>query len=181
MTGRSLNVISLAGLAFAVGMVLDAAIVVLENIVRLRSEGHRDAELTGTMQVWGAMLASTATTVAIFLPVMFIDDVEGQLFADLALTIAIAVVISFFVATTVLPVAAQAWLPAGSLDSRSKSWDRIAHAIARFTDVSQRRWGAIIVLMSVPIIATVVLLPNTDYLPPVKRDSIDAFINLPGA
>ncbi len=93
MTGRSLNVISLAGLAFAVGMVLDAAIVVSENIVRLRERGEipDKAALEGTGQVQGALLASTATTVAIFLPVLFLQDVEGQLFADLALTIAIAV------------------------------------------------------------------------------------------
>ena len=96
LTGRTLNVISLAGLAFAVGMVLDAAIVVLENIVRLREEGEPPAVAAdhGTTQVWGALLASTATTVAIFLPVIFLKDVEGQLFADLALTIAIAVTIS---------------------------------------------------------------------------------------
>ena len=69
--GRSLNVISLAGLAFAVGMTLDAAIVVLENIVRLREQGKSpvDAALEGPTEVWGALLASTATTVAIFLPI----------------------------------------------------------------------------------------------------------------
>ena len=88
--GRTVNVISLAGLAFAVGMVLDAAIVVLENIVRLREKGKssEDAALTGTSQVWGALVASTATTVAIFLPIVFLRDIAGQLFADLALAMA---------------------------------------------------------------------------------------------
>ena len=68
LADRTLNVISLAGLAFAVGMVLDAAIVVLENIVRLREEGHdaHESAALGSSQVWGALLASTATTVAIF-------------------------------------------------------------------------------------------------------------------
>ncbi|HSS63401.1 MAG TPA: efflux RND transporter permease subunit, partial [Gammaproteobacteria bacterium] len=95
-SGRTLNVISLAGLAFAVGMTLDAAIVVLENIVRLRERGEPGdaAALKGPTQVWGALLASTATTVAIFLPVVFLEDEAGQLFADLALTIASAVVAS---------------------------------------------------------------------------------------
>ncbi|MEE8370765.1 MAG: efflux RND transporter permease subunit, partial [Sphingomonadales bacterium] len=79
LAGRSVNVISLAGLAFATGMVLDAAIVVLENIVRLREKGVASARASeeGTKQVWGALLASTATTVAIFVPVMFLKDVEG--------------------------------------------------------------------------------------------------------
>ena len=82
LTGRSLNVISLAGLAFAVGMVLDAAIVVSENIVRLKERGAPPlhAALKATGQVKGALLASTATTVAIFLPVVFMREVEGQLF-----------------------------------------------------------------------------------------------------
>src|SRR5690606_15885375 len=112
LTGRSLNVISLAGLAFAVGMVLDAAIVVAENIVRLRERGESPfvAAMKCASKVKGALLASTATTVAIFLPVLFLEDVEGQLFADLALTIAIAVVISLAVAMTVLPAVAGSWL-----------------------------------------------------------------------
>jgi hypothetical protein len=73
--GRTINIISLAGLAFAVGMVLDAAIVVLENIVRLREKGSPsdEAALRGTSQVWGALVASTATTVAIFLPIVFLN------------------------------------------------------------------------------------------------------------
>lgn len=112
LTGRSLNVISLAGLAFAVGMVLDAAIVVSENIVRLREQGEvpGKAALEGTGQVQGALLASTATTVAIFLPVLFLQDVAGQLFADLALTIAIAVCVSLLVALTILPAVSNSWL-----------------------------------------------------------------------
>ena len=111
ITGRTLNMISLAGLAFATGMVLDAAIVVLENVVRLREKGMdaNQASLTGAQQVWGALLASTATTVAIFLPVIFMREVEGQLFSDLAITIAIAVTISMLVAVTVLPAAARSW------------------------------------------------------------------------
>ena len=104
--------ISLAGLAFAVGMVMDAAVVVAENIVRLREEGMpaRQAALEGTRQVGGALFASTLTTIAVFLPVIFMDDVEGQLFADLALTISIAVGISLLIAVTVLPAAAGSWL-----------------------------------------------------------------------
>ena len=96
ITGRTLNMISLAGLAFATGMVLDAAIVVLENIVRLREKGldADEAANKGSSQVWAALMASTATTVVIFLPIMFLKDVSGQLFADLALVISIAVIAS---------------------------------------------------------------------------------------
>ena len=96
ITGRTLNVISLAGLAFAVGMVLDASIIILENIIRLRENGLSPVQASneGTNQVWGALLTSTATTVAIFLPVVFLGDEVGQLFSDLAITITSAILLS---------------------------------------------------------------------------------------
>ena len=181
LTGRSLNVISLAGLAFAVGMVLDAAIVVLENIVRLRERGKTalEAAAEGTEQVWGALVASTATTVAIFLPVIFLEDVEGQLFADLALTIAIAVSLSLLVAVTVLPAAAGAWLRGGGLREGSARWDKVAERILRFTDTPVRRALWIAGLITVPILVSWLLLPRLDYLPPVKRDAVDAYFSFP--
>jgi len=182
LTGRTLNVISLAGLAFAVGMVLDAAIVVLENIVRLRDEGRppMEAASEGTRQVWGALVASTATTVAIFLPVMFLNDVEGQLFGDLAMTIAIAVTISLLVAVTVLPTAALKWLPKGGLtDRHTGAWERLTEYVLRLTETPLRRYATIGVLMSIPIIATLTLAPKMDYLPPVKRDAVDGFFRFP--
>lgn len=183
LAGRSLNVISLAGLAFATGMVLDAAIVVLENIVRLREEGMnaKDAALKGASEVWGALLASTATTVAIFIPVIFISDAEGQLFADLALTIAIGVGLSLIVAVTVLPTATHFWLK--SLPKRTKSqqrrWDRLAGRIAACTATPMRRRGIIVTLIAAPIITSWLLFPRMDYLPPVRRDAVDAWFMFP--
>ncbi len=182
ITGRSLNVISLAGLAFAVGMVLDAAIVVLENIVRTRKGINCNIEAAekATKQVFGALMASTATTVAIFIPVIFLRDVEGQLFADLALTIAIAVMISFVVAVSILPVAASRWLnkdiPADRLES---VWKKIADFVMTMTKTNKRRFGIAAGLMAVPMLATYLLFPKLDYLPPVKRDAVDAFFNFP--
>ena len=82
LLGRSLNVISLAGIAFAVGMVVDAAIVVLENIFRLREQGKSipRAALEGATQVWGAVLVSALTTVMVFIPILTIELEAGQLF-----------------------------------------------------------------------------------------------------
>ena len=182
ISGRTLNVISLAGLAFAVGMVLDAAIVVLENIVRLKEKGESidAAAEKGTAQVWGALLASTATTVAIFVPVIFLKDAEGQLFADLALTIAIAVVISLLVAVTVLPTLATRYLgSARNEDMHQGYWVKAAGKILKLTDTPKRRYGLIAGLMSLPVIATAILIPKLDYLPPVKRDAVDAFFQFP--
>ncbi|NMH61539.1 efflux RND transporter permease subunit [Alteromonas ponticola] len=182
ITGRSLNVISLAGLAFAVGMVLDAAIVVLENIVRRQknSANEADASYAGTKEVFGALMASTATTVAIFIPVIFIKDVEGQLFADLALTIAIAVSISLVVAVTVLPVIASKLLSSDHpKDKLEGLWTRIAAGIMRLTNTSIKRVVLALALMTIPITASVLMFPKLDYLPPVKRDAVDAFFNFP--
>ncbi|MFT4939339.1 MAG: multidrug efflux pump subunit AcrB [Paraglaciecola sp.] len=182
ITGRTLNVISLAGLAFAVGMVLDAAIVVMENIVRHRKQLSDPivAAEEATSQVFGALMASTATTVAIFIPVIFLKDVEGQLFADLALTIAIAVSISFIVAVTILPVAASRWLEKDLPPDRLEgTWNSIAATIMKLSSTNKRRIITVLTLMLVPLTATVLMMPKLDYLPPVKRDAIDAYFNFP--
>ncbi|MEI8228763.1 MAG: efflux RND transporter permease subunit [Planctomycetota bacterium] len=106
--GRTLNVISLAGMAFAVGMLVDNAVVVLENIFTRWSDGAdaRTAAIRGTSEVWGAVLASTLTTVAVFLPVLFVQEEAGQLFGDIALAISAAVGLSLVVSVLVVPVAA---------------------------------------------------------------------------
>lgn len=105
--GRTLNVISLAGLAFATGVVVDNANVVLENIDRRRTMG--DPPLTaiyrGTREVWGAILASTLTTVCVFIPLLTIQEEAGQLFFDLTLAMAASVTLSLIVAVTVVPCA----------------------------------------------------------------------------
>ncbi len=180
--GRTLNVISLAGLAFAVGMVLDAAIIVLENIVRLRERGvaSREAALDGASQVWGALLASTATTVAIFLPVVFLADEAGQLFADLALTIAVAIIFSLVVAITVLPASAMTWLRTVEMRDRHEHWwQALTALIMRLTETRLRRGLWILVLVSLPILVVVWLKPQADYLPEGNRNLVFAFINPP--
>ena len=103
--GRNINVISLAGLAFAVGMVVDAAIVVLENIDRHRDLGESRvvAAYRGTTEVWGAVLASTLTTMAVFIPVVYVQEEAGQLFKDIAIAISCAVALSLIVSITVIP------------------------------------------------------------------------------
>lgn len=103
--GRTLNVISLAGMAFAIGMVVDNSIVVLENIFRHKQMGKSsfDAAYHGAKEVWGAVLASTLTTIAVFIPVIFIEEEAGQLFHDIAIAISCGVGLSLIVAITVIP------------------------------------------------------------------------------
>jgi len=182
ITGRSLNVISLAGLAFAVGMVLDAAIVVLENILRMRDKGlnEHDSAEQGAEQVWGALLASTATTVAIFLPVFFLKDIEGQLFGDLALTIAIAVSVSLIVAVVLLPVLSKHFLKQQKVnDPNIKLWQRITQFVMQSTHTRSKRLSLAATLLILPVVVTLIAMPKLDYLPPVKRDAIDANLQFP--
>ena len=179
--GRTLNVISLAGLAFATGMVMDAAIVVLENIIRRREEGEDPdtASEKGASQVLGALLASTVTTVAIFLPLIFVRDVEGQLFADLAITIAVGVGVSMVVAVTVLPVAVKYLVRDKKEPTRQPLMMFLADKVMELTDRKMIRNGMIVGLIAVPIALTVVMRPPMDYLPPVKRDAVDVFFGFP--
>ena len=173
LSGRTLNVVSLAALAFAMGLVLDASIVVLENIVRLREKGERSsaASLAGAQQVWGALLASTATTVAIFLPILFLQDLSAQLFADLAFAISVAIIVSLFIAIGVVPTAAHSWLRHVNLhDPHRAWWEGGTRFIMRVTDTPRRRYSWIAGLVLTAASVTWLLLPPADYLPDGKQN-----------
>ena len=102
----TLNVISLSGLTLAVGLVVDNAVVVLENIFRFREDKHKgdQAAILGAQEVAGPILVSTLTTVVVFLPILFVPGIAGFLFRDLALTISFALVVSTLVALTLIPL-----------------------------------------------------------------------------
>lgn len=104
--GLSLNVMSLGGLALATGLVVDDSIVVLESIAKARERGLSilQAAIAGTLEVSMAVVASTLTTIAVFLPLVFVDGIAGQLFRDQALTVAIAIAISLLVSMTLIPM-----------------------------------------------------------------------------
>ena len=104
----SLNIMSLGGIALATGLLVDNAIVVLENISRYKEKGLSviEAARKGTKEVSGAIIASTLTTLAVFVPLIFIEGVAGQLFADQAMTVAFALIASLFVAITLIPMLA---------------------------------------------------------------------------
>ncbi len=105
-SGITLNIISLSGLALGVGMLVDNSIVVIENIYRLRGLGYsrKKAAVAGAKQVAGAIMASTLTTVCVFLPIVFTEGITRQLFVDMGLTIAYSLLASLFVALTLVPM-----------------------------------------------------------------------------
>jgi multidrug efflux pump subunit AcrB len=181
MFDKSLNVISLAGLAFSVGLVMDAAIVTLENIVRCRQNGAglKESVATGTRQITGALFASTVTSVAIFLPVLFMDGMEGQLFQDLALTIAVAVSASFFIAITVLPVAASFLLKKEDSDPCKHWWANISSLVMKVTRTPALCAAWIVGILGASILTVVLLVPKANLLPQAPSDSLNAFFSMP--
>ena len=112
--GVSLNIMSLGGIALAVGMLVDNSIVVLENIVRHKEQGHGivAAARRGASEVAGAVTAATLTTVAVFFPMVFVTGIAGQLFRDQALTVTFALLFSLLVALTLIPMLAARGAPA---------------------------------------------------------------------
>ncbi len=111
-SGVSLNLISLSGLAIGVGMLVDNSVVVIENIYRLRGLGYSAVQsaVNGAKQVAGAILASTLTTICVFLPIVFVEGITRQLFVDMALTIAYSLLASLIVALTLVPAMSQRML-----------------------------------------------------------------------
>ena len=189
--GRSINVISLAGLAFAVGMVVDAAIVVLENIYRLREKGVPawKAALDGASQVWGAVLVSALTTVMVFIPILILKLEVGQLFRDIAVAISVAVLLSLLVAVTVIPalgsrLLAGAGTGTGRRGLRLPGVDGAARGLARgFVAyarlVARSRSAAVLIVVMVcgaASLATWRYLPKLEYLPEGNRNLVFGMI-----
>ncbi len=191
--GRSINVISLAGIAFAVGMVVDAAIVVLENIFRLRQQGKTpfEAALLGAQQVWGAVFVSALTTVMVFVPILVMNLEVGQLFRDIAVAISVAVLLSLIVSITVIPALANRML-AGPIRDFSDSLslpgiDHFAHFFnrciigyaRRVIDNKKLAVATIVLVCGITGLATWVFLPKLEYLPEGNRNLIIARIATP--
>ncbi len=130
-TGITMNIISLSGLALGVGMLVDNAIVVIENIFRLHSKGMspKEAAVEGTRQISGAIIASTLTTICIWIPIVFAEGLTRQLFTELVLTIAFSLLASLIVALTFVPMASSRLLKENR--PRKKGlFDRFADAYA---------------------------------------------------
>jgi len=183
--GRSINVISLAGIAFAVGMVVDAAIVVLENIFRHRENGlpAPEAALQGTNQVWSAVLVSALTTVLVFVPILVMQLEAGQLFRDIAVAISVAVLMSLLVSISMIPALSKRLLkdttpPAARITLPIV--DGVAHGFSRallsYTKViTKSRFASLLVVIGLVLgtgTASYLFLPKMEYLPEGNRNLI---------
>ena len=195
--GRNINVVSLAGLCFAIGMVVDNSIVIFENIFRHREMGKSRlaAAYDGAVEVWGAVLASTLTTVMVFLPIVFVKEEAGQLFRDIAIAISSAVALSLIISITVIPTLSAKIL--GRV-ARSNSGEEAASSTPRwprrlinnltgwgrgfadlitgfvywFTGRVTARLAIVGGLIALALSITVLLFPQTDYLPEGNQEMI---------
>jgi multidrug efflux pump subunit AcrB len=166
--GRTINVISLAGVAFAIGMTVDNTIVVLESILQARKKGlsRYEAAVKGVTEVWPAVLASTATTVLVFAPVLFIEQEAGQLYSDIAIAICGAIVASMIVAIFVVPVAManigkEIEGPSKSIQP-SEKWMRLVDIFC----ASKKRAQLFALTFIVIIISSAyIVMPAAEYLP----------------
>ncbi|NQT18364.1 MAG: efflux RND transporter permease subunit, partial [Planctomycetes bacterium] len=197
--GRSINVISLAGLTFASGMVVDNAIVVLDNIFRHLQQGKSAlrAAYDGAVEVWGAVLAATLTTLAVFIAIIYVREEAGQIFKDIALTISCAVGLSLLVAMTVIPMLCGRWLSAdgrqrrdgGRLSAACRKlpnfvglgvWVRELFVNAvRWSTGRRRRGIAVVAVVVGGFLLSLLLLPPAEYLPTGNRNFMFGIVMLP--
>ena len=187
--GRTVNVISLAGLAFAVGMLVDNSIVVLENIWRHMEMGKSAvrASIDATTEVWGAVLGSTLTTVVVFVPILLIQDEVGQLFRDIAIALGVSVFLSMIVAITVVPAAASRLLKPlkdGTASLTESGWlgglsTRTARLLYRITAHRPLALAIALAMMFVSIVGSYALVPPQDYLPRGNRNLVFGLILAP--
>ncbi len=191
--GLSINVISLAGLAFAVGMVVDASIVSQENIYRLNQTGlnSEKASLNGALQVWKPILGSALTTVVVFIPVLMIDLPIGQLFKDIAVAISVSVIISVLVSLTLIPTMANLSLRKQDLNKdKTIRIPAIDNLSLRFRKMilnyiewslqsSKRGLTIIFSIITISFIFVFSFIPPLDYLPDGNRNFVFARIIVP--
>lgn len=184
-TGRTVNVISLAGVAFAIGMTLDNGIVVLESIERERRRGmdRLRAAVTGVQNVWPAVLASTLTTILVFVPIVFIQEEAGQLYSDIAIAISASILASMLIAIAVIPTAT-AHLNFRS-DNLAKEQTkqgihyRITSWIHYLLENTRHRVSIMIGVICISLAVFVFLTPAAEYLPEGEEPKTFASLSSP--
>ncbi|MEE2924869.1 MAG: efflux RND transporter permease subunit [bacterium] len=176
LLGRNINVVSLAGISFAVGMLVDNSIVVLENIFShlQRGKSPYSAAIDGTREVWGAIAASTITTVAVFLPLLFLDSEIAQLFKDIALAISCAVTLSLLVSVFVIPTLSANVLRQKSNASESHIFfaNSLANCVLNLCSSKFKQIIVIATLSITSILFSYLLAPPAEYLPTGSRNLV---------
>lgn len=167
LLGRTINVISLAGIAFAIGMTIDNTIVVLESIEQERRKGKSrlEAARDGVARVWSAVLAGTMTTVLVFLPILFVKEEAGQLFSDIGIAISSSILVSMLVAIAVVPVAYANLPQRGALPGPSPAPRGLLGPVSWLLETAFRRGAVLVATLAATWAAFAYLTPPAEYLP----------------
>ncbi len=181
-SGVTLNIISLAGLALGVGMLVDNSIVVIENIYRLRSEGMPAAQaaVKGAGQVAGAIISSTLTTICVFLPIVFTEGITRQLFTDMGLTIAYSLIASLIIALTLVPALASTMLK-NAKEKQHRIFDSVTRGYGRGLDWALRH-KAVILMLALALLgvsAAAAVSMGTAFMPEADSDQLSATLEMP--
>ena len=182
-SGVTLNVISLSGLALGVGMLVDNSIVVIENIYRLRGEGYsaKEAAIQGAGEVAGAILASTLTTVCVFLPIVFTEGITRQLFVDMGLTIAYSLLASLVVALTVVPAMASGVLSKVTPKEDGRFFGGLIKAYEKVLALALKTKPVVFLLVLVLLVgsAAAAFAKGTAFMPDMDSTQISMTVTLP--
>ena len=182
-SGVTLNVISLSGLALGVGMLVDNSIVVIENIYRLRGEGYsaKEAAIQGAGEVAGAILASTLTTVCVFLPIVFTEGITRQLFVDMGLTIAYSLLASLVVALTVVPAMASGVLSRVTPKEDGRFFGGLIKAYEKVLALALKTKPVVFLLVLVLLVgsAAAAFAKGTAFMPDMDSTQISMTVTLP--
>lgn len=182
-SGVTLNVISLSGLALGVGMLVDNSIVVIENIYRLRGEGYsaKEAAIQGAGEVAGAILASTLTTVCVFLPIVFTEGITRQLFVDMGLTIAYSLLASLIVALTVVPAMASGVLSRVTPKADGRFFDGLIKAYEKVLALALKTKPVVFLIVLVLLVgsAAAAFAKGTAFMPDMDSTQISMTVTLP--
>lgn len=156
-SGVTLNIISLSGLALGIGMLVDNSIVVIENIYRLRSEGlsMQEAATEGAKEVAGAIIASTLTTICVFLPIVFTEGITRQLFVDMGLTIAYSLLASLVIALTVVPAMSSKILTKTQEKKQGRLFGGLVNLYEKLLDASLKVKPLVFILVLVFLVGSV--------------------------
>ncbi|NSW94969.1 MAG: efflux RND transporter permease subunit [Bacteroidales bacterium] len=178
----TLNIMTLGGLALGAGMLVDNAIVVLENISRNREEGMdlKEAVITGTGQVGGAITASTITTIVVFLPIVYLHGASGELFKDQAWTVAFSLISSLLVALLVIPMLASLLASGKEKNSYSRPSIHFAWYKNFLRRVLEKRW-LIVALSAIILLITGLLVPRlgSEFMPKPVSSEFTLNLKLP--
>lgn len=182
-SGITLNIISLSGLALGVGMLVDNSIVVIENIYRMRGEGKsmREAAIEGAKEVAGAIMASTLTTVCVFLPIVFTEGITRQLFVDMGLTIAYSLLASLVIALTVVPAMASKMLTKTKEQKEDKFFTALIKGYGKALKVSLRFKPVVLIGALALLIVSVAaaMSRGTAFMPDMESTQMTVSVTMP--